>query len=105
MLPKANIARRFRAALRAAGIDESHRFHDLRHTFGTRMAAANVPMRTLQEWMGHRNLTTTERYADYCPSAHEGEMLAAAFEREWADPLSEASASTRQPRPALVRSC
>jgi integrase len=24
------------------------RFHDLRHTFGTRMAAAGVPLRTLQ---------------------------------------------------------
>jgi integrase len=43
------------------------RFHDLRHTFGTRMAAAGVPMRTLQEWMGHRDLKTTLIYADYAP--------------------------------------
>ncbi|HEY4277464.1 MAG TPA: site-specific integrase [Conexibacter sp.] len=81
VIPKANIARRFRAALKAGGVDESHRFHDLRHTFGTHMAAAAVPMRTLQEWMGHRDLTTTQRYADYAPSAHEGEMVAAAFAR------------------------
>lgn len=81
VIPKANIARRFRLALKNAGIDESHRFHDLRHTFGTHMAAAGVPMRTLQEWMGHRDLTTTQRYADYAPSAHEGEMVAAAFAR------------------------
>lgn len=33
--------------------------HDLRHTFGTRIAAAGVPMRTLQEWMGHRDYRTT----------------------------------------------
>jgi hypothetical protein len=58
-LPKANVTRRMRAALKAANLDSSHRFHDLRHTFGTRMAAAGVPMRTLQEWMGHRDLATT----------------------------------------------
>jgi site-specific recombinase XerD len=39
---------------KAADITEHHRFHDLRHAFGTHMAAAGVPLRTLQEWMGHR---------------------------------------------------
>ncbi|HEV7774885.1 MAG TPA: tyrosine-type recombinase/integrase [Conexibacter sp.] len=80
IVPKANISRRLSAALRAAGI-EDHRFHDLRHTFGTRMAAAGVPLRTLQEWLGHRDITTTQRYADYAPSEHEGEMVEAAFQR------------------------
>lgn len=81
-LPKANVTRRMRAALKAAKLDSSHRFHDLRHTFGTRMAAASVPLRTLQEWMGHRDLATTQIYADYAPSAHEAQMVAAAFARE-----------------------
>jgi integrase len=80
-LPKANVSRRMRAALKAAELDTSHRFHDLRHTFGTRMAAAGVPMRTLQEWMGHRDLATTQIYADYAPSTREAEMVAAAFAR------------------------
>ena len=31
------------------------RFHDLRHVFATRMAVVGVPMRTLQEWLGHRD--------------------------------------------------
>ncbi len=31
--------------------------------------------------MGHRDLTTTQRYADYAPSEREGEMVAAAFGR------------------------
>ena len=53
---KAEILRRYRKALRAARLDPAHRFHDLRHTFGTRMAAANVPMRTLQEWIGPSGL-------------------------------------------------
>jgi integrase len=62
---------RFYEAMRAAGM--GHRvgrrggitFHSLRHTFGTRMAAVGVPMRTLQEWMGHRDFTTTLIYADF----------------------------------------
>lgn len=77
----AAILRRYRKALRAARLDPSHRFHDLRHTFGTRMAAAGVPMRTLQEWMGHRDISTTQRYADYAPSAQEAALVAAAFGR------------------------
>lgn len=75
------VTRRFRAALRAAALDASHVFHDFRHTFGTRMAAAGVPMRTLQEWMGHRDLATTQIYADYSPCGREAEMVARAFSR------------------------
>ena len=53
--------------------------HYFRHTFGTRMAAAGVPLSTLQEWMRHRDLTTTQIYSDYSPNEHEAEMVAAAF--------------------------
>jgi integrase len=81
VLAKANVTRRMRAALGAAGLSPAHRFHDLRHTFGTRMAAGGVPLRTLQEWLGHRDLATTQIYADYAPSAREAEMVAVAFAR------------------------
>jgi integrase len=80
-LSKRDMLKRFRAALAAAHLDETHRLHDLRHTFGTRMAAAGVSMRTLQEWMGHKDITTTQRYADYAPSAQEADLIAAAFGR------------------------
>jgi integrase len=69
---------RYKAALESAGLREV-RFHDLRHTFGTHCAAGGVPMRTLQEWMGHAQLQTTEIYADYAPSSHEKEMVERAF--------------------------
>ena len=36
------------------------------------MAAAGVPMRTLQEWMGHRDYKTTRIYADYAPDPSQG---------------------------------
>jgi integrase len=78
-LDKAAILRRYKRALTAAHLEPSHRFHDLRHTFGTRMAAAGVPMGTLHEWMGHRDIETTQRYDDYAPSAREAELVAAAF--------------------------
>lgn len=77
----AAVLRRYRRALKAANLDETHRFHDLRHTFGTRMAAAGVKMRTLQEWMGHRDPATTQIYADYSPDPQEAQLVAAAFTR------------------------
>ncbi len=55
------------------------RFHDVRHTLGTRMAPAGVPLRTLQEWMGHRDFKTTLIYADYQPSDQEAELVERAF--------------------------
>ncbi len=79
VLRRGALMRRYRRALKAAQIDP-HRFHDLRHTFGTAMAAAGVPMRTLQEWMGHRDIATTQRYADYAPNEREVEMVDRAFE-------------------------
>jgi len=78
-LDKAANLRRYRKVLKAAALDPSHNLHGLRHTFGTRMAAAGVSMRTLQEWMGHRDISTTERYADYAPSQHESDLI----ERAW----------------------
>jgi integrase len=43
------------------------------------MAAAGVPMRTLQDWMGHRDIQTTRQYADYAPRVRDAELVAAAF--------------------------
>ena len=40
------------------------------------MAAAGVPMRTLQEWMGHRDFKTTLIYADYAPDPAGGRAWA-----------------------------
>ena len=68
-LDRSKLLKRFKRALKEAGLRDL-RFHDLRHTFGTRMAGAGAPMRTLQEWMGHASFkTTSEVYAHYSPSA------------------------------------
>jgi integrase len=62
---------RYKDALDRAGVRRV-RFHDLRHTFATTMAAQGVPMRTLQAWMGHADIQTTMIYADYAPDATNG---------------------------------
>lgn len=43
-------------------------WHDLRHTFGSRLAMAGVPLRTIQVLMGHKSIRMTERYAHLSPS-------------------------------------
>jgi integrase len=78
VLPHGPLVRRFKKALKAAGVRQI-RFHDLRHTFGTRVAAAGVPMRVLQAWMGHRDYRTTLIYADYEPGDEESGLVNAAF--------------------------
>jgi integrase len=63
-LDRSKVRKRFQKACRRAGV-RVVRFHDLRHTFGTRVAASGeVSLRTLQEWMGHRDARTTLIYAD-----------------------------------------
>ena len=95
------MSRRFRKALKAAGLDETHVFHDLRHTFGTRIAAVGTPLRTLQEWLGHRDLATTQRYADYAPSSGEADLIAAAFTARGhrGDNLSESQMTSQTSEP------
>lgn len=74
--------KRFKDAVAAAGL-RPVRFHDLRHTFGTGMAAAGAPLRAIQEWMGHRDIQTTQVYADYAPDPSQGAVWAqAAFGTE-----------------------
>lgn len=36
-------------------------------------------MRTLQEWLGHRDAKTTLIYADYLPDPREAEIVSDAF--------------------------
>lgn len=90
-IDRSKLLKRFKAALRRADV-RAVRFHDLRHTFGTRMAAQGVPMRVLQELMGHRDFKTTLIYADYAPSEREAEWVELAFR--------PAAPAAIEPRPA-----
>lgn len=79
------IDRWFKNALIAAHVRKG-RFEDLRHTFGTRLAANGVPIRTIQEWMGHEDIRTTQIYADYEPREYEIEAANEAFSEVHLDP-------------------
>ena len=68
VLRRGALMRRYRQALKAAQLEPTFRFHDLRHSFGTATAAAGVPMRTLMAMMGHEDIHTTLIYADYAPT-------------------------------------
>jgi integrase len=77
-LDRSKLVRRFKQALEQAQVRHIT-FHELRHTFGTRMAAAGVPLRTIQHWMGHADAKTTQIYAHYQPSDAEAETVDGAF--------------------------
>jgi integrase len=47
-LDPSKVTKRFQAACRTAGV-RVIKFHDLRHTFATRLAASGQPLRTIQE--------------------------------------------------------
>jgi integrase len=96
VLDHSALVRRFKRALSAGGVREV-RFHDLRHTFGTRMASVGVPMRTLQEWMGHRDFKTTLIYADYAPSGREAELMDRAFGKNLEPDWSPARTAGKRP--------
>src|SRR5689334_18240299 len=56
-----DVKKAFSAACWEAGIS-NFTFHDLRHTFGTRLADAGVDVVKIKELMGHASIVTTMRY-------------------------------------------
>ena len=77
-IDRSKLIRRLKQALDRAKLREVT-FHELRHTFGTTMAAAGVPRRTIQEWMGHEDGDTTEVYMHYAPREDEVDIVDRAF--------------------------
>ena len=58
-------ARAFARAVHAAGLPPGFRFHDLRHSWASRMAAAGVPLLVLQKLGGWKTLSMLNRYAHF----------------------------------------
>ena len=56
-----SIKRAFRKARHRAGLGDV-RFHDLRHTFATRMLLSGVDLVKVQHMLGHKTVTMTMRY-------------------------------------------
>jgi integrase len=56
----------FKRTVEKAGIEDLH-FHDLRHTFATRLIQNGVSLYIVQKLLGHKTIKMTERYAHHSP--------------------------------------
>jgi integrase len=83
------LRRRYKLALSRAGL-RALRFHDLRHTFGTRVIA-KADVRRVQEWMGHSDIQTTMKYLHYAPRPEDAQLVADAFRVLVTEPAVAAS--------------
>lgn len=57
----------FEKAAKQADLRPAFRYHDLRHTFCSRLVAAGVPLLEVQQLAGHKSYSTTLRYAHLSP--------------------------------------
>jgi len=63
-----NLSRAFYKALKKADVKD-FRFHDLRHTFATRLVQAGVELYKVSKLLGHKDVSTTQRYAHHYPES------------------------------------
>jgi len=60
------VSQKFRKYLIKVGLDK-FRFHDLRHTFASHLAMGGEDIKTIQELMRHKSITSTLVYANLSP--------------------------------------
>jgi site-specific recombinase XerD len=68
--PYRDVRESLNEAAKRAGIGEAVKLHQLRHAFCSHALMQGVAPRTVQKWMGHKDLKTTLRYAHVSPD-HE----------------------------------
>ena len=63
-----HLRRALRPAMAKAGLQDCH-FHDLRHTFATRLVQSGVDLYKVQRLLGHKSPMMTQRYAHHYPES------------------------------------
>lgn len=51
-----------------AGIN-NFRWHDLKHTFATKLAQRGVDLYKISKLLGHMDIKMTQRYSHHCPDS------------------------------------
>ena len=60
-----NYSRVFKKACRTVGLRDSYHFHNLRDTYAVRRWAVTGDIHLVSKEIGHKSVTTTEKYADF----------------------------------------
>jgi integrase len=63
-----NLMRAFYNARDRAKI-ANFKFHDLRHTFATRLAQSGIDLYMISKLIGHKDIKMTQRYSHHCPDS------------------------------------
>ena len=90
--PAKSVRTDFEKAVRRAAIGHC-RFHDLRHTFATRLVLGRVSLPVVRDLMGHSTIVTTMRYAHPTPESKKNavallERVTASCEKRHAGAVS-----------------
>jgi site-specific recombinase XerD len=95
-LSRVTVGARFRRYLETADIQGPYTVHSLRHTFATDLLNAGVPITTLQELMGHVNISVTQRYARVSDATKRQQYFAAMQQLRAGSPALWPAADTIQ---------
>lgn len=63
--PEGHLLRKLKAVAKRASLKGAWTLHCFRHTFATMHLQSGVDPRTVQKWMGHKDLNTTMQYLDW----------------------------------------
>lgn len=88
----------YRIRRRAGIVDVA--WHDLRHTFASHLVMGGVPLKAIQELLGHSTIEVTMRYAHFSPVGLKAAV--AALDRPSSTPTAQEPAASREPALSMV---